>query len=59
MGILTEHGSRAEKSGSGNHDAKTVFCTEAELVSWLLGNRTEGFPKQVQTCRAPFINEIV
>lgn len=56
---LTEYGSRAEKSGSGNHDAKTVFCTEAELVSWLLGNRTEGFPKQVQTCRAPFINEIV
>ena len=56
---LTEHGSHAEKSGSGNHDAKTVFCTEAELVSWLLGNQTEGFPEQVQTCRTPFINEIV
>ena len=49
----------SEKSGSGNHDTKTIFCTEAELVSWLLGNQTEDFPEQVQTCQAPFINEIV
>ena len=49
----------SEKSGSGNHDTKPIFCTEAELVSWLLGNQTEGFPEQVQTCQAPFINEIV
>lgn len=61
---LTPEGSRAERVEEGFLQAASlqrlkISCGAAELFSWLMGGKGEGFPEEVQVCMAPFINEIV